>query len=134
MFPAWDIAAGAETWEAREMLTDKLSIKLEFEEIIKRFKWFAGTAGKDQSFKPVYFIHILLINNLGNEKPDILNKTNAGILCLILAGISTALPAQETKPALKKGELVTADMSENESHRYPFHTGKPCNLRKSDHI
>ena len=42
----------------------------------------------------------------------------AGILSLLLSGISTALTAQETKRELKKGETVTAVIGEKESHRY----------------
>ena len=47
-----------------------------------------------------------------------MKRINAGLLCFILAGISTALIAQDTGKPLKKGEVINASISSNESHRY----------------
>ena len=47
-----------------------------------------------------------------------MKRTNEGILCLFLAGMSMTLAAQESKRVLTRGVSVTADISKYESHSY----------------
>lgn len=53
-----------------------------------------------------------------------MKRIYTGILCLILIGFSTALNAQESEQILKKGEVVTAVIGENESQRYQLQMEK----------